>query len=144
MSDREQDELGARAEKTAELSETAAAETTTAEPTAAETAAAETTAELSGDGPTERRPPVEATAPRPATLGRTDEPRLRDVGGTLAAYLRGRAALLADLVRRHRGAAARARSRSSRARPPSFSASRSPAPSRSPTRRRSSTAPARF
>ncbi len=106
MSDREQDELGARAEKTAELSETAAAETTTAEPTAAETAAAETTAELSGDGPTERRPPVEATAPRPATLGRTDEPRLRDVGGTLAAYLRGRAALLADLVRRHRGAAA--------------------------------------
>lgn len=64
----------------------------------------EKTTELDGAGSTERRPPVEATAPRPATPERPDEPRLRDVGGALASYLRGRTALLADLVRRHRGA----------------------------------------
>ena len=65
----------------------------------------EKTTELDGAGSTERRPPVEATAPRPAAPERPDEPRLRDVGGALAGYLRGRAALLAGLVRRHRGAA---------------------------------------
>ena len=64
----------------------------------------EKTTELDGAGSTERRPPVEATAPRPATPERPDEPRLRDVGGALASYLSGRTALLADLVRRHRGA----------------------------------------
>ncbi len=83
MSDREQDEKGEEVEKTTEL--------------------AEATTELDGAGSTERRPPVEATAPRPAAPERADEPRLSDVGGALAGYLRGRAALLADLVRRHRG-----------------------------------------
>ncbi|HIZ18698.1 MAG TPA: hypothetical protein IAA22_06285 [Candidatus Olsenella stercoravium] len=83
MSDREQDEKDGRAE---EATETAGA-----------------THELDGDAPTERRPPVEATAPRPAADGEP-APGPRDVGGTIAGYLRGRAALLGDLARRHRGA----------------------------------------
>lgn len=61
------------------------------------------TAELDAGMPTERRPPVDATAPRPAAAEGT--PRLRDVGSAAAGYLRGRAALLASLARRHRGAA---------------------------------------
>lgn len=67
--------------------------------------AAEATTELDRAGSTERRPPVEATAPRPATPERPERPRLRDVGGTLADYLRGRAAVVAGLARRHRGVA---------------------------------------
>lgn len=64
---------------------------------------ADPTAELDAETPTERRPPVDATAPRPAAAEGT--PRLRDVGSAAAGYLRGRAALLASLARRHRGAA---------------------------------------
>ena len=84
MSDRERDERGEAAEKTTEL---------------------EDRVEEPGEsGSTERRPPVDATAPRPAEAS-ASAPRLRDVGGTLARYLRGRAAVVSTLVRRHRGAA---------------------------------------
>lgn len=68
-----------------------------------EMAGADPTAELDAETPTERRPPVDATAPRPASA--EGAPRLRDVGSAAAGYLRGRAALLAGLARRHRGAA---------------------------------------
>lgn len=53
--------------------------------------------------PTERRPPVDATAPRPAE---DPSPRLHDVTGTLGGYLRSRAAAAAAAVRRHRAATA--------------------------------------
>lgn len=95
MSEREQaerddkDEVAERADESAE-------------PTAE---ISEPTAELDGSGSTERRPPVEATAPRPAAPEGAGETRLRDVAGTVAGYVRGRAALLADLARRHRAAA---------------------------------------
>lgn len=68
-----------------------------------EMAGADPTAELDAETPTERRPPVDATAPRPASA--EGAPRLRDVGSAAAGYLRGRVALLAGLARRHRGAA---------------------------------------
>ena len=87
MSEREQDEKDEVAEKTAELE-----------------GRDEEAAEPDGRGSTERRPPVDATAPRPADPA-APAPGLRDVGGTIARYLRGRASLLAGIVRRHRGAA---------------------------------------
>ena len=98
MSEPQQDERDERREA-AEKDEGAAAPAEAAEP------APEPTAELEAETPTVRRPPVEATAPRPAAEG-ADAARLRDVTGTLASYLRGRAALVADLARRHRGVSA--------------------------------------
>ena len=84
------------AEATAEMADAAPAE-----PTAElGTAGPETPAD---EAPTERRPPVDATAPRPAAPA-GEETRLRDVGGTVMGYLRGRARVLSGLVRRHRGA----------------------------------------
>lgn len=64
------------------------------------------TEELGHAGEVERtleRPAADATAPRPAPQ---DAPGLRDVGGTLGGYLRGRVAVLKGLVARHRAAAA--------------------------------------
>lgn len=64
------------------------------------------TEELGHAGEVERtleRPAADATAPRPAPQ---DAPGLRDVGGTLGGYLRGRVAVLKGLLARHRAAAA--------------------------------------
>lgn len=55
----------------------------------------------SAEAPTERREPVDATSPQ---TERPETPAGRDVARTLGAYVRGRAALLADLARRHRAA----------------------------------------
>ena len=53
--------------------------------------------------PTLSRPPVEASAPHPAA-DPAPAPGLRDVTGTLGGYVRGRAAVVAAFVRRHRAA----------------------------------------
>ena len=52
----------------------------------AEAEGTDPTAELDAGMPTERRPPVDATAPRPAAAEGT--PRLRDVGSAAAALPR--------------------------------------------------------
>lgn len=54
------------------------------------------------DAPTERRPPVDAEAPR----AETEPPHLHDVTSTAGDYLRGRWASLTGLIRAHRAAAA--------------------------------------
>lgn len=69
-----------------------------------ETLAGETSELPGAEEPhTERRPPVDATSPRP--LG-SDPQRLRDATRPLGGYLRARAAQLRDLLGRHRLASA--------------------------------------